>query len=213
MTPEALSLTGIHIRLEPLHLDHVKALAAAAAADPSLYDENIYRWTFVPQDIAEAALYIETALGWRDEGTAVPFVVVRQSDNTVIGSTRFFNIERWPWPVGHERHDNPYPDVCEIGYTWYTRSAIRTAANTEGKFLMLQHAFEVWKVLRVSLNTDSRNLRSQAAMERIGFKREGLLRAQRISSDFIPRDSVRYSMLPDEWPEAKQRLTERIQSS
>lgn len=207
-------LTGPHIRLEPLTRDHIAPLATAAAEPaPGATDPTLYSWTIVPQDIAETTRYVETALEWQANGTAVPFAVVRLSDNAVIGSTRYWNIERWQWPVGHARHGNPHPDACEIGWTWYGRSAIRTGANHEAKFLMLQHAFEQWDCVRVCLHTDSRNTRSQAAMERIGFKREGILRAHKLAVDAIPRDSFRYSMIAAEWPEAKQRLLARIQMS
>jgi N-acetyltransferase len=211
MTLDPLVLTGARIRLEPLGLHHAEALSAASAPDPSNHDASLYQWTVVPQGLDETISYIQTALDWRDAGTALPFAVVRLGDNAVIGTTRFWNIERWDWPSGHERHGNPYPDVCEIGYTWYAHSAIRTGANSEAKYLMLAHAFEVWKSFRVSLQTDSRNLRSQAAIERLGCKREGVLRAQKLAPDFTPRDSVRYSMIAAEWPQAKQRLIERIE--
>jgi RimJ/RimL family protein N-acetyltransferase len=194
-------LRGNHIHLEPLTPNHAAALAAASAPDPTLY-----RWSPVPQGIAAAEAYIASALAARSAGTALPFAIVRNHDNVVIGSTRFFEVEKWLWPAAHSRHNRAHPDVCEIGYTWLTQSAIRTPANTEAKTLMLAHAFETWGVLRVCLHTDARNLRSQAAIERIGGKREGVLRAHRIAADFIPRDSVRYSILADEWPEVKRRL-------
>ncbi|MFZ0663984.1 MAG: GNAT family protein [Acidobacteriaceae bacterium] len=212
MTSHDLTLTGRYIRLEPLGREHIEALSAASAAlDPAMIDPAIYSWTVVPQGIAETTRYVETALDWCDAGTAIPFAVVRLRDETVIGTTRYWNIERWLWPEGQTRHGNSFLDVCEIGYTWYTRSAIRTAANTEGKYLMLQHAFETWQALRVCLHADSRNLRSQAAMERIGFKREGVLRAHKLAADGVARDSFRYSMVAAEWPEAKQRLLDRLQ--
>jgi RimJ/RimL family protein N-acetyltransferase len=198
---ERLTLAGSHVRLEALDRRHTDGLAAASAADPSLY-----RWTFVPQGILETAKYIEAALAARDEGSAVPFAIVRVEDGAVIGSTRFFNLERWPWPAGHARHGRLHPDVCEVGYTWLTSSAIRTAANSETKRLMLTHAFETWKVLRVSLHTDARNLRSRAAIERIGGKFEGILRAHRLATDYTARDSARFSILAEEWPELKLRL-------
>jgi RimJ/RimL family protein N-acetyltransferase len=124
----------------------------------------------------------------------------------VLGSTRFWNLERWLWPSGHARHGRPHPDACEIGYTWLTSGALRSGANTEAKLLLLTHAFEVWKVLRVCLHTDARNQRSRAAIERIGGKYEGILRAHRMAADFTARDSVRYSILEGEWPEVKERL-------
>ena len=145
---------------------------------------------------------------WRDAGTAVPFAIVRADDDTVVGSTRFWNLERWSWPPSHASHGSSVPDVCEIGYTWLTRSAVRTAANTEAKLLMLIHAFEVWHVLRVCFHTDSRNARSRAALERIGGQFEGILRAHRMAADYIARDSVRYSVIAAEWPPVKQRLVD-----
>jgi RimJ/RimL family protein N-acetyltransferase len=194
-------LTGQHIRLEPLDRNHVDSLVAAAAADPSLY-----RWTPVPQGSAGITGYVETALAWRAAGTAVPFAIVRLRDGVVIGSTRFWNLEQWAWPEGYPRHGRIAPDVCEIGYTWLTRSAIRTAANTEAKLLMLTHAFETWDVLRVCLHTDARNSRSRAAIERIGAKFEGILRAHRMAADFTVRDSARFSIMAEEWPDVKERL-------
>src|SRR5690349_18702664 len=136
MPIEPFSLQGRQVRLEPLSLNHINAvLAASSGADPSLY-----AWSPIPQNPADAKRYIETALAWREAGTAVPFATVRQSDGLVIGSTRFFDIEYWPWPAGQRFHGRTTPDVCEIGYTWLAPSAIRTAANTEAKLLMLTHA-------------------------------------------------------------------------
>ena len=152
--------------------------------------------------------YIETALAWRDAGTAMPFATVRTADEAVIGCTRFWNIERWEWPRGHARYGRSEPDVCEIGYTWLTRSAIRTAANTEAKLLMLTHAFETWQALRVCLHTDARNERSRAAIERIGGRFEGILRAHKLAADDTVRDSARFSIVAAEWPEVKRRLAQ-----
>lgn len=206
MTTEISALEGMHVRLEPLMHNHVEALTAAAAVDPGLY-----QWTPVPQGKDETANYVATAVAWKNDGTAVPFAIVRHSDNVVIGSTRFFNLERWAWPVSHPWHGRTAPDVCEIGYTWLARSAIRTAANTESKLLMLTYAFEVWQVLRVCFHTDARNQRSRAALERIGGKFEGILRAHRIAADFTPRDSARYSIVNAEWPGVKERLVQFVE--
>ncbi len=204
MPTESFALAGAQIRLEPLDHHHAGGLAAASATDPSLY-----QWSPIPQGKLEATAYINTALAWRDAGTAVPFAIVRLNDASVIGSTRFWNIERWSWPPGHARHGRPHPDACEIGYTWFAQSAIRTGANTEAKLLMLAHAFESWQALRVCFHTDARNQRSRAALERIGAKFEGILRAHRVAADFIPRDSVRYSIVAAEWPDVKQQLMNR----
>jgi RimJ/RimL family protein N-acetyltransferase len=194
-------LAGRAIRLEPLTRSHIDGLVAAAAGDPSLY-----RWSPVPQSRSEAQHYVETALAWQEAGTAVPFATVRLRDGAVIGSTRFFLLENWAWPPGHPLHERKTPDACEIGYTWLASSAIRTAANTEAKLLMLTYAFETWQVLRVCFHTDARNTRSRAALERIGGKFEGVLRAHRMAADFIARDSYRYSIVAAEWPEVKRRL-------
>lgn len=198
-------LSGSYVRLEPLDLHHAEALAAASAADPSLY-----QWSIVPQGRNAVEEYIKAALKGRDAGIGMPFATVRMADDAVIGSTRFWYFERWAWPPGHERHGRSNPDACEIGYTWLTASAIRTAANTEAKFLMLQHAFENWGVLRVCLHTDARNERSRAAIERIGGKFEGVLRSHRMATDFIARDSHRYSIIAAEWPEVKIRLAQYL---
>ena len=201
MPQENITLQGQHIRLEPLSPSHADGLVSAAAEDPTLY-----RWSPVPQGKAEATEYVKTALDWQDADTAVPFAIVRTNDGALIGSTRFWNIERWVWPQGHSSHGRGTPDACEIGYTWLAKSAIRTGVNTEAKLLMLQHAFDLWRVLRVCFHTDSRNTRSRNALERIGGKLEGILRAHRMAADFIPRDSVRYSIISSEWPGVRHRL-------
>jgi RimJ/RimL family protein N-acetyltransferase len=207
MNIEPFRLEGRNIILEPLDLRHAAALAKASAAG----DSELYRWSPVPQGEAEARGYIETALAWRDAGTAFAFTTVRKTDGVVIGSTRFFDIERWAWPVGHAQHGRSGPDACEIGYTWLTPSALRTAANTEAKLLMLTHAFESWQVHRVCFHTDVRNERSRNALARIGGKFEGILRAHRMSADFIPRDSARFSIVAAEWPQAKQVLQKMLE--
>jgi N-acetyltransferase len=195
-----VELPGRYIRLEPLEHHHLDGLVAAAAEDPSLY-----QWSPVPQGKVEARRYVDTALAWRDAGSAVPFATIRVDDGIVIGSTRFWNLERWTWPQGHPRHGCRL-DGCQIGYTWLARSAIRTAANTEAKLLMLKHAFETWDVLRVCFHTDARNQRSRAALERIGGTFEGVLRAHRIAADYTARDSMRFSIVAAEWPAVKDQL-------
>jgi RimJ/RimL family protein N-acetyltransferase len=198
-------LEGRHVRLEPLRPSHAPGLAEAAAADPALYQLSP-----VPQGEAAAAEYIGAALAQRGAAAAAPFAVVRVADGAVVGSTRFFDLVRWPWPQGHPRHQIAAPDVCEIGYTWLAISAIRTAANTEMKRLMLGHAFEIWEVESVCLHTDARNERSRRAMERIGAQFEGILRAHRLGIDCLPRNSARYSITAPEWPRIRRRLDEML---
>src|SRR5215468_3733970 len=118
MNAESPVLSGKYVRLEPLEIRHIAGLAAASVQDPRLY-----HWSPVPQGTDEARVYVETALAWRDAGTAESFATVRTADNVVLGSTRFFNIERWAWPVGHPSHGRTNPDACEIGYTWLSRDA------------------------------------------------------------------------------------------
>jgi len=198
-------LQGKTVRLEPLDRHHIDGLVAASAGDPELY-----KCSAVPQNKQAVQSYVETALAWRAAGTAVSFAIVRAEGGVVIGSTRFFDIERWAWPQGHPLYGRTTPDACEIGYSWLSPSSIRTAANTESKLLMLTHAFETWKVFRVCFHTDFRNERSRTALERIGAQFEGKLRAHRMAADFIARDSMRYSIIAAEWPAVKQKLNERL---
>jgi RimJ/RimL family protein N-acetyltransferase/GNAT superfamily N-acetyltransferase len=191
-------LSGTRFLLEPLRYGHVAGLVAAAAGGGDLY-----RWSPVPQDEAATRRYVEAALAARDSGTAVPFAVVRVADDAVIGSTRFWNLDYWAWP-----DPKPAPDTCEIGYTWLSRDAIRTGANTEMKRLMLTHAFEVWQVRSVCLHTDARNQRSRDAMARIGARFEGILRSHRLGADGRPRDSARFSVTAEDWPAVRVGLDE-----
>jgi RimJ/RimL family protein N-acetyltransferase len=189
----------------------VPGLLQAAAQDPSLY-----QWVMVPQDEPAMRRHVEDALAARARGVAVPFAVVRLADETVIGSTRFHQLDYWARPVRYDQAGRPpqtppqadTPDTCEIGYTWLAREALRTGANTEMKRLMLTHAFEVWRVRSVCLHTDVRNQRSQNAIRRIGGRFEGVLRSHRLAVDQSPRDSARFSVTAAEWPAVRQHLTE-----
>jgi N-acetyltransferase len=196
-------LTGRYIRLEPLHQRHAAALAQASAGAGDLY-----KMTTVPASASEAEKYIALAEAARTAGTAAPFAVVRLADETVIGSSRLWDMQWWPWPEGHPRYGHNGPDTCEIGHTWLAPSAIRTGANTEMKLLMLTHAFEKWDVQSVCFHTDARNDRSNGALRRIGAQFEGILRAHRLASDVQPRDSARYSITAAEWPAVRARLEE-----
>ncbi len=198
-----LTLVGKVVRLEPLEHRHGPGLVAASADGAELY-----RWSPVPQDEAQVRQYVETAVAARDSGNAVPFAVVRTEDDVVIGSTRFFDLEYWPWPAAAREDHGGGPDTCEIGYTWLSPKAIRTGANTEMKRLMLTHAFETWRVQSVCLHTDARNQRSRDAMARIGLRYEGTLRAHRLGADLTPRDSARFAVTAAEWPAVRQHLDE-----
>jgi RimJ/RimL family protein N-acetyltransferase len=196
-------LTGRHVRLEPLQQRHAAGLAAASAGD-----QDLYRMTNVPTSQAAAHRYIEVAAAAREAGTAAPFAVVRLADETVIGSSRLWDLQWWAWPEGHPRHGQDSPDTCEIGHTWLSPTAIRTGANTEMKQLMLTFAFETWQVQSVCLHTDARNERSRNAMHRIGASYEGTLRAHRLAADGGPRDSARFSITASDWPAVRAHLAE-----
>ena len=189
-------LEGGLCRLRPLRPEDAADLVAAAAEDPSLY-----RWTWVPESIESALAYIEEAT----HDPFVGFATIRLSDGRLIGSTRL-KVDFWHWPAGHEFEQRTTPDVAEIGWTWLAASAVRSGINTEAKLLQLRHAFEVWGVHAVILKTDRRNERSRAAIERLGARLDGVLRAARPAADGTIRDSAYYSILAEEWPSVEKRL-------
>ncbi|MGC2128877.1 MAG: GNAT family protein [Candidatus Aquilonibacter sp.] len=203
-----IELSGTCVRLEPLGRHHIAPLVEASSGDSSFYT-----WSFVPQGEAQVRAYVEQALSLAASGRAVPFATVRQRDGMVIGTTRFFDLERWPWPAERRARVDAVYDTCEIGYTWLAPTAIRTAANTEAKRLMLTHAFETWGLRAVTFHTDARNARSRAAIERVGGQFEGILRSHRLAVDFVPRDSARYSIVESEWPAVKERLARLLPSA
>jgi len=204
---EPVTLEGQHARLEPLSLNHVDALLAVASGP-----RDTYGFTTVPGSEAEMRRYVETALRERAERRAMPFATIDRMRGRVVGSTRFGHIEFWTWPAGnpHQRGE-ALPDVVEIGWTWLGAEAQRTAINTEAKLLMFCHAFEVWRVHRVSLVTDARNARSRAAIERLGARLDGVLRANRPAADGSVRDTACYSIIDREWPDVRANLASRLE--
>ncbi|HEY3120759.1 MAG TPA: GNAT family protein [Vicinamibacteria bacterium] len=192
MQIEPVTLGGEHVRLEPLRREHVDALCGVGL------DPEIWRWTQSQVGDRERMRdYVDTALRWQAEGTALPFVTVEKASETVVGSTRFGNIDRANRRV-------------EIGWTWLGRPWQRTACNTEAKYLMLRHAFETWGCVRVEFKTDALNERSRAALLRIGAREEGTLRKHMVTASGRLRDSVYFSILDDEWPAVKKRLETRL---
>jgi len=205
LTP--VTLTGTHVRLEPLARAHVPALVAAASSGP----RDSYAFTRVPATEADAADYVDEALQLHAAGRALPFATIATASGAVVGSTRYLNVEFWAWPAGNPlRRGEERPDVVEIGATWLAPAAQRTAINTEAKLLMLAHAFEVWRVHRVSLMTDSRNVRSRNAILRLGARFDGVVRAARVAVDGVIRDTAAYSILESEWPGVKAGLRARL---
>jgi RimJ/RimL family protein N-acetyltransferase len=205
--PSPVVLEGRHVRLEPLSLSHLPGLLAVAECR-----RETFGLTSVPRDRAGLQRYLDTALADAARGQALPFATVDSQSNRVLGSTRFFAFEFWPV----EEPDSPLarppgiPQAVEIGWTWLAPEAQRTPINTEAKRLMLALAFERWGVLRVSLKTDERNLRSRAAIERLGAKLDGILRANMPASDGGVRNTAYYSLLASEWPTVRARLDARL---
>jgi RimJ/RimL family protein N-acetyltransferase len=185
---EPVSLTGEHVVIEPLAREHEADLRAAAK------DGELWRlwFTSVPAPDRVAA-YIDTALRWREDLGAMPFVVRLRADGRIVGCTRYFNVE-----ADHRR--------LEIGYTWYAKRVQRTEINTECKLLLLGHAFEALKCIAVEFRTSWFNHASRAAIARLGAKQDGVLRNHQISPDGSYRDTVVFSILESEWPAVKQHL-------
>jgi RimJ/RimL family protein N-acetyltransferase len=206
---EPFVLEGTFVRLEPLCEAHIPALVEAAAEDRSNY-----RWTFTPEGHEQMTTYVADALKKVATGDQIAFATVRKGDNggggRIVGSTRFYEVAFWQWPPGSTHQRQGVPDVADIGYTWLAGSAQRSPVNTEAKLLMLGHAFEVWNVHRVGIQTDVRNARSRAAIERIGGQLDGLLRADRTGQDDTVRTTARYSIVAAEWPAVKERLMTRL---
>jgi RimJ/RimL family protein N-acetyltransferase len=207
---EPFTLAGAQVRLEPLTEEHIPALVDAAAADRSTYE-----WTYTPDGLEQMTDYVRDALDKVAAGAHVAFATVRRGAgpsgaDLVVGATRFCEMAFWQWPPGasHQRHG--VPDVVDIGFTWLSGPAQRTRVNTEAKLLMLTHAFEVWDVHRVALQTDVRNTRSWAAIERVGGQLDGIMRADRPGADDTVRTSARFSIVAAEWPVVKTRLTARL---
>ena len=198
-------LHGQRVQLLPMSLAHVDALLAAVREG-----REAYRFTRVPEDEPSMRAYVSDAIGARERAESLPFTVTG-SDGRVLGATRFGHFERWSWPAEHpERRADGFVDALEIGWTWYAVSAFRTGANREAKLLMLTHAFETWRVRRVSLRTDVRNERSRRAIEALGAVYEGTSRAAKLANDGAIRDSANYSILDREWPAVKASLLERV---
>jgi RimJ/RimL family protein N-acetyltransferase len=186
---QPVTLSDGRVRLEPLSLDHVDALKAAAA-DGELWKLRV---TSVP-DPDDTRGYIERALAMREQGNRLPFVVVDlENHGRVIGSTSYHDIV-------------PAIDRLEIGWTWYARSTQRSHVNTSAKLLLLMHAFETLHAKLVGWRTDNFNFASQRAIERLGARKDGVLRHHALRRDGTVRDTVMYSLTAGEWPEVKAHL-------
>jgi RimJ/RimL family protein N-acetyltransferase len=197
---DRITLTGRHVQLEPLSLDHVGGLVAASTVDRATYD-----YTEVPADEAAMTDYIERLLADHAAAKVLPFAQRRLDTGELVGCTRYLDIRWW--------RGRRQPDEIEIGGTWLAASAQRTAINTEAKLLLLTNAFEQYGVWRVAICTDADNERSRAAILRLGATFEGVLRRHRLrynTPEPEPRDTAVYSITDAEWPGVKRRLDERL---
>lgn len=188
-----ITLSGTHIRLEPLRPQHAPDLLAAGKSP------EIWSWMMTPPLTSEAAVasYIAAAMKAEAAGTEYAFAVIGQMSGRVLGSTRYLDVA-------------PAHRGVEIGSTWYRPDVWGTAVNAEAKFLLLRHAFETWGALRVQLKTDARNLRSQAAIRKLGASYEGTLRHHRVRLDGTVRDTAMFSIIDAEWPVVRAGLLRRI---
>ncbi|MBN3790354.1 GNAT family protein [Burkholderia sp. Ac-20353] len=191
-THDQPTLTGPHVELLPLQTSHAQALLDAAA-DGQLWNLKV---TVVPgPDTIDT--YISTALQGRAAGTMMPYVIVERATGRIVGSTRFWKIDRKNRKL-------------EIGHTWLSASVQRSRVNTEAKWLLLTYAFETLQCVRVQFTTDELNEKSRDAILRLGAKQEGIVRHERIMPDGRKRNSVRFSIIDDEWPDVKDRLLSRL---
>ena len=207
LTP--ITLEGRFVRLLPLTNAHVRSLLSAAAGS-----RESFQYTWVPEPTtADITRYISAAVAAFEAGTAHPFATVRiDSPDTVVGSTRFLNLEYWPDATGHPS-TRDFPDAVEIGASWLSHDAQRTQVNTEAKLMMLTYAFETWGVQRVVFRTDARNTQSRANIERIGAQYEGTLRHHKHSTDGANnglRDTATYSIIREEWDSVKASLQAKL---
>ncbi|MEJ8839966.1 GNAT family N-acetyltransferase [Ramlibacter sp. AN1133] len=186
--PEPLTLSDARVRLAPMTADHAAALEAAAR-DGELWNLRV---TSVPAP-GETAAYVAAALQGYEDGHMLPFVVIDAASGRVIGTTRYHDIV-------------PAVERLEIGYTWYGKSWQRTHVNTGCKLLLMQHAFETLGAQLVGWRTDNYNFASQRAIERLGAKKDGVLRHHALRRDGTVRDTVMYSVAAGEWPEVKAHL-------
>jgi RimJ/RimL family protein N-acetyltransferase len=188
-----VTLQGKHVRLEPMTEAHVPGLAQIGIGQ-SFWDFMLYGNI---QTEADMRNWVMDILSRAEKGTDLPFVAIHLASGRVAGATRYLNIM-------------PKDRGLEIGGTWYGTDFQRTPVNTECKYLLLSHAFETLKCIRVQLKTDKRNERSQKAIERLGAKKEGILRNHMILPDGRFRDSVFYSILDTEWADVKKNLEEMM---
>lgn len=189
---QPVTLAGEVVRLEPLTASHAEPLAQVGL-HPEL-------WRLQPepvQTLDDMQRYVDRALAGQRDGNCLPFVIVRQDNGQVIGATRYMDIA-----LAHKR--------LEIGGTWLTPASQRSGANTEAKFLLLQHAFETIGIMRIVFKTELSNMQSRQAILRIGGVEEGVFRKHLITQSGRARDMVYFAILDEDWPAVKARLLMRM---
>ncbi|MBU6360765.1 MAG: GNAT family N-acetyltransferase [Chloroflexi bacterium] len=191
-----VSLIGAHVRLEPLSLAHAEGLLPHAL-EPEI-------WLYIPygniNTLEKLQNMISGLLRKQETGSDLCYTVFHQASNQPIGMTRYISVDRSNYGV-------------EIGGTWYGKDYRRSAVNTEAKYLLLRHAFEVFACQRVQIQSDVRNERSQRAIERLGAVREGIMRKNKRMPDGHQRNSIMYSIIDNEWPAIKAKLEGWLQKS
>ncbi|WP_233608023.1 GNAT family N-acetyltransferase [Nocardia stercoris] len=211
--PAPLSLTGRLVRLEPLAPHHVPGLAEAGIGDT-----DVFGFTPVPSGPTEAARYVADSISGIAAGTSLAFAIVGATSNRVLGSTRFTRFDYWQgplvWPMVHGAPQGDpllaIPDAAEIGNTWLAPQARGGGVNLESKLLLLQHAFEVWRVRRIAMRADVRNRRSIQAIERLGATSDGVRRAHSRGLDGEIRSTAFYSILDEEWPTVRATIERQL---
>jgi len=206
---ERVTLQGPNVALSPLEQAHVPGLVQAAQENRAPY-----RYLAVPSDAASMQAYVDAAETARAAGSALPFAIVERESGRVLGATRFRDIEHWPWPADHPlRRVRETPDVVEIGGTWLAASALGRGIHRESSSLLLTYAFEAWRVRRVALRCDARDERARRAIEKLGVRFDGVLRAACIAADGAVLDVATYSVLDMEWRSVRAGLARSAEPS
>jgi RimJ/RimL family protein N-acetyltransferase len=192
LTIEPTTLEGRYIVLRPPSIDDRDGLSIAAI-DGEIWNNRFSQFP----NLNEIEKYIQEMLDLSSKGSILPFVTIHKASNTIVGTTRYLNID-------YENHR------LEIGHTWIAKSWRKTYVNTEAKFLMLQYAFEKLACIAVEIRTDVLNIVSRQAIQRLGAKQDGILRHHKIMRDGRIRDTVCYSIIKPEWKQAKENLMKKL---
>ena len=192
LTIEPTTLVGRYIILRPPSIEDIDGLTIAAR-DGEIWNNRFSQFP----NLNEIEKYIQEMLDLSSKGSILPFITIHKSSNTIVGTTRYLNID-------YENHR------LEIGHTWIAKSWRKTYVNTEAKFLMLQYAFEKLACIAVEIRTDVLNTDSRQAIQRLGAKQDGILRHHKIMRDGRIRDTVCYSIIKPEWKQVKENLMKKL---